>query len=116
MRNADGRFCGSELDPIRGKIEIFRGPFSGTPPLEILTNSSYATPTEKPAIAKWLSLYDSCFQHEVQVVASSQLPSTVTPLVRDKLILLGRDARQKLGALTEFLYEGKLTYGEYARK
>lgn len=105
-----------ELDPIRGKIELFRGPFSGTPPLDILTNSSYATPSERPAIARWLSIYNSCFQHEVQVVLSSQLPSTISPVMRDKLVLLGREARQKLGTLTKSLYEGKLSYGEYARK
>jgi len=105
-----------ELDPIRGKIEFLRSPFSGTPPLEILTNKSYVSPAVRPTIAKWLSIYDTCFQRQTEVLLASEFPSTVTPLVKDNLVLLLRATRQKLGTLTELLYEGRLTYGEYAKK
>lgn len=102
-----------DLDPIRAKIELSRGGMSGAPPPTMLADQSRPTSEEKAAIAKWNSMRAACVQEQIQYGSSLSLPPNLEPL-RDKLMLTGHQADERTGLLVAALYDGRLTYGEFA--
>jgi hypothetical protein len=41
------------LDPLRNKLELWRGQTAPPPPFEILSNDAFPTDTDRPLIARW---------------------------------------------------------------
>jgi hypothetical protein len=42
-----------ELDPIRHKVELYRDTPDSPPPIEVASNDSYPTDSDRDVIAKW---------------------------------------------------------------
>jgi hypothetical protein len=102
-----------ELDPIRTKVQLIRTFTEGAPPPEILSNNFKPNSEEKLAIARWATLSNECAQQAMHYLLSLSLPPKSIP-ARDKLVLLLRDANEQRGLLIAALYEGRLTYSEFA--
>jgi clan AA aspartic protease (TIGR02281 family) len=102
-----------EIDPIRNKIELVRTGIAGAPPPNMLSDQSRPTAQEKAAIAKWESVRESCAQQQMQYGLSLSLPTSLQS-VRDRLVLVGRETNQKTGLLVAALYDGRLTYWQFA--
>lgn len=100
------------LDPIRNKVELLRSDNDGPPPFLILSNSSIPTMSERSAIAKWATIREECFRRQIQFVSTSN----GDPLIRDKSFSFVRQAAEQINVLTVALYQGKMTYGEFARE
>jgi predicted aspartyl protease len=103
----------SELDPIRTKVQLIRTLTEGAPPPEILSNNSKPTSEERLAIARWAALADECAQQQMRYLLTLSLPPNSIS-GRDKLVLLLREANEQRGVLIAALYDGRLTYSEFA--
>lgn len=101
------------LDPIRNKIELIRPVLAGAPPPAMLADRSRPTAEEKIAIAKWQTIREACVQKQIQYGLSLSLPPNLQPL-RDKLVLDGRQTSERTGLLVAALYDGRMTYGQFA--
>ena len=120
-RIAAARQCGEGLRAapayalIRDKVELVRAP-GGAVPADIAGSDGYPTASERDAIAAWALARQRC-QHltrETQTV----LPFTGhdVALYWSQVWDIDRGAAASVDALVVSLYEGKLTYGEFARK
>jgi hypothetical protein len=88
-----------DLDPIRTKIELYRTAMSGAPPPAMLADQSRPSPEERIAIEKWNSIREAC------VLEMLSLRANLEPL---------RQANERMGLLVAALYDGRLTYGQFA--
>lgn len=104
----------AELNSIRDKVELMRLNLDAPPPFAMASNQAYPTDTERQAIAKWASLRESC---QARSRAARKPPAT--PLQRavyDQEVSFGDEVVGKVSALIVALYQGKLTYGEFAQR
>jgi predicted aspartyl protease len=102
-----------ELDPIKTKVQLSRSAIEGAPPPEILADNSKPSPEEKTAIVRWAALSNGCAQEAMRYLLGLSLPPSEIS-TRDKLVLALRQANAQRGLLIAALYEGKLTYSEFA--
>jgi hypothetical protein len=54
----------TDLDPIRNKVELYKQLSDGPPPFEIAANDTFPTTNERPIIAKWATIRDSCIKRQ----------------------------------------------------
>jgi hypothetical protein len=104
------------LDPIRSKVELYRPVADAPPPFQLAANDSYPTDMERQAIAKWASLRDACIARERAI---SRVPPSATPLQAafiEQDASFANEITGKVSALIVALYQGRLTYGEFAQK
>jgi hypothetical protein len=105
-----------ELDPIRHKIELDRAHADLPPPFEMSVNNGFPSEEDLPVIARWASVREACLR---RARAALVVPPTATPLqaayLEQKWSYLG-DSAARVSELIVGLYEGKLTYGEFAQK
>jgi hypothetical protein len=102
-----------DLDPIRNKVELIRQGTAGAPPPAMLTDQSRPTQQEKVALGKWEGMREACVQEQMRYGLSLSLSPNLEPL-RDKLLLTGRQLNEQTGLLVAALYDGRLTYGQFA--
>ena len=91
-------YADPRLDPIRDKVPLRLGPDSITP--AYLANGTMPTATEKQAIKVWLQVRELAQVHQQSVYGE---PS---PLLMQ--------TRQRITRAIADLYNGKLTYAEFA--
>jgi len=105
-----------DLDPIRGKIELYRDSFETPVPFAIATNDAFPTAAERPVIAIWATLRDECIKRSNAAfsVSPSATALQVTQIQQDRSF--GQAAGVRVGDLVVSLYQQKLTYGEFAKK
>lgn len=80
------------LSPIKDKVVFLYTGVEQTP--EMFNNQSYASALEKPVIAIWIKKRNDCNKREQNIL-----------LLRNK---------QVVDDLITLLYQGKITYGEFA--
>lgn len=107
-----------ELDIIRTKIELSRTPTDGPPPFDIATNGSYPSAEEAAAIAKWARIRESCIKKSDEAIKDdARLPANAEQtLFFEKELEFRRQTVAQVSNLIIALYQGKLTYGEFAQK
>ena len=105
-----------ELDPIQHKVELYRAVWDAPPPFEMASNESYPTDLERQAISKWATMRDVCIarQRSIPRVPASATAIQATTIEQDAAF--GDEVAGKVSALIVALYQGKLTYGEFAQK
>ena len=105
-----------ELDPIRHKVELCRAVWDAPPPFEVASNDGYPTDLERQAISKWATMRDACLarQRSLSRVPASATAMQATFIEQDAAF--GDEVSGKVSALIVALYQGKLTYGEFAQK
>lgn len=106
----------AELDPIRSKVELYRTSLDAPAPFAMAANDAYPNEAERQAIAKWASLRDACM---ARWRAGLRPPSSATPMQAtfiEQDMAFGDEIAGKVSALIVALYQGKLTYGEFAQK
>jgi len=103
-----------DFDAIRTKIELFRADADAPPPFAIASNDSFPTPAERQTIAKWATVRDNCIKRltAIQPLVSNALQAALVQQDRS----FGTEVAGRVGELIVALYEGKLTYGEFAHK
>jgi len=103
-----------DFDAIRTKIELFRAVADAPPPFAIASNDSFPTPAERPIIAKWATVRDNCLKSwaAIQPPSGNDLQAAVIQQDRS----FATEVAGGIGELIIALYEGKLTYGEFAQK
>jgi hypothetical protein len=105
-----------DLDPIRSKVELFRSDAEAPPPFAMASNSTYPSAAERVAIQRWATIRDACIQRRR---ATLTLPPSATPMQATFIQQDRSFAYQVEGSVSELvvaLYQGKLTYGEFAEK
>jgi hypothetical protein len=105
----------SALDPIRGKVELWRTSPEAPPPFEIASNDTFPIEPERPVIAQWAKIREECISR----LGATPLPATADPLqatVIQQDRAFGTEVSGRVSALIVALYQGKLTYGEFAQK
>ena len=107
-----------ELDPIRGKVELYRAINSNPPSFDITTNTAYPTAKEKLVIAKWARIREVCIAKDFEAVASTNPPpmNSMQKVFQDKELEFSKQMVSQIGSLIVALYQGKLSYGEFAQK
>ena len=106
----------TDLDPIRNKVEFYKQLSDGPPPFEIASNGTFPTDKERPLIAEWSAIRDSCLKRqeaflEVPTSANAQLVA-----VFQQEVSIFKEATANIGELIVSLYQQKLTYGEFSQK
>ena len=98
--HVDQLFADPRLDPIRGKVPLVLR--SGTVTPGLLANEDKPTPEEKHAIKVWMSIREQAQQYQLehQGPPSARLMRT----------------RQLVTRAMLQLYNGELTYGQFARR
>jgi hypothetical protein len=96
----DELFADPRLDPIRNKVPLVLHP--GTVTRALLANEDRPTPPEKQAIKVWMSIREQAQQYQLE----HQGPPSAR-LVR---------TRQLVTRAMLQLYNGELTYGQFARR
>ena len=99
-RHVDELFADPRLDPIRDKVPLVLHP--GTVTRALLANEEKPTPPEKQAIKVWMSIREQAQQYQLE----HQGPPSAR-LVR---------TRQLVTRAMLQLYNGELTYGQFARR
>ncbi len=105
-----------QLDPIRDKIEFYKSRTDGPAPFSMLSNSRYPNNEEQKAIAIFAGLRDECTNLDRQRIQHQVLPSNVNRVMYDKLNSFSLSTARQTGDLLVALYQGKITYGEFAKK
>jgi len=106
-----------ELDPIRGKVELYRSINEGSVPFEIATNNTFPTAKEKPAIAKWAKIRESCISKSTGFMSdAAKVGTSLQNSFVEQEISFSRQIQARVGELIVALYQGKLTYGEFSQK
>lgn len=105
-----------ELDIIRAKIELRRNLRDGPPPFSILSNTAYPTAAEKVAIGKWASLRDECNKKMFSHFNKRIMPTAALKNSYEAQISLTSRTLSQVSDITVSLYQGKLTYGDFAKK
>ena len=98
--SVDQLFADPRLDPIRNKVPLVLHP--GTVTRALLANEDRPTPPEKQAIKVWMSIREQAQQYQLE----HQGPPSAR-LVR---------TRQLVTRAMLQLYNGELTYGQFARR
>jgi hypothetical protein len=103
-----------DFDAIRMKIELFRADAETPPPFAIASNDTFPATADRPVIAKWATARDNCIKRldAMKPPASNALEAAFIQQDRSFAI----EAAGRLSELIVALYQGKLTYGEFAQK
>ena len=106
----------SALDPILTKVELTRSNFESPVPFGIASNAAYPTQEEIKAIATWATVRDECVtrQRNARTINPGNTPMQTLTAQQDMAFVDG--LASKIGALIVALYQGKLSYGEFAQK
>lgn len=105
-----------ELNPIRSKVDLSVASLDSPPSFQLAANDSYPSEVERQAIAKWASSRDACLARQR---AASRVPGSATPLQATYLEqgnAFADEVAGKVSALIVALYQGKVSYGEFAQK
>jgi hypothetical protein len=114
--------CKSELDqdaalePLHGKVELYRTDLVSSPPFAMLANESFAAGAEVPAIAHWADVRERCRKAGD---AAFQMPKAAYDNQRQYVTDLRNMIRsqvQGVDSLLVALYQQKVTYGEFAQR
>jgi hypothetical protein len=105
-----------ELDPIRHKVELYRAVWDAPPPFEMASNESYPADLERQAISKWATMRDACLARQRSVPRVPASATAMQAAVLEQDAAFGEEVAGKVSALIVALYQGKLTYGEFAQK
>jgi hypothetical protein len=117
MANAcAARMKAPTLDPIRGKVELVKNPPDGPVPFTVLTNGNTAAGAEQQAIGAWAKLIEQCQTEARPLLDSAPVPPEATASEVEKLKGYITDAWIEGAKLRVALYNGQLTYAEYASR
>jgi hypothetical protein len=103
-----------DFAPLRSKMEIYRPVADAPPPFVIASNETFPTPSDRVLIAKWAQVRDTCIERQASIEPTSGTALQNTVVQQDRAFAL--EVGAKVGELVLALYDGKLTYGEFARK
>ena len=106
----------ADLDPIRTKVELVRSDASAPAPFATVTNDTFATPQERRAIERWAALREECQKRTSAANAVSPAADPLQTVVIQQDRAFSMDAAGRVSALIVALYQGELTYGEFAQK
>ena len=104
------------LGAIRGKVELVKNPPDGPVPFTILTNGNTAAGPEQQAIGAWAKLIEQCQAEARPLLDAAPVPPGATASAVEKLKGYTTDAWIEGAKLRVALYNGELTYAEYASK
>ncbi|HLX30172.1 MAG TPA: hypothetical protein VKV24_16960 [Casimicrobiaceae bacterium] len=106
----------TDLDPIRGKVELYRDDWDLAPPFAIAVLDTFPNEAERTAIAKYATLRDTCIQRSdaISAIPPGSSASRRAFVMQDRAFF--KDAYARVGDLIVALYQQKLTYAEFARK
>lgn len=104
------------LDPIRSKVELVKDPPDGPVPFTILTNGNTAAGAEQQAIGLWAKEIERCQAEARPLLDAAPVPPETTASAVEKLKGYITDAWIEGAKLRVALYNGQLTYAEYASK
>jgi hypothetical protein len=110
------QMAAKSLDPIRGKVELLKNPPDGPVPFTILTNGSTVAAGEQPAIGAWAKRIERCQAEARPLLDNAPVPPGATASEVEKLKGYITDAWIEGAKLRVSLYNGELTYAEYAGK
>jgi hypothetical protein len=105
-----------DLDAIRDKVELLKSASDGPTPFEILSNKNYPSTKEKAAISLWAKMRDSCNKRIADYKETIPLSNGSTKESRMMQNSILNSALAKISSLSVQLYDGKLTYGEFAKQ
>lgn len=106
----------AELNIIREKVELLRGSDASVP-FNIASNNSRPTLSEARVIAKWASLRDNCNKRYEVIFTSNPPTGNQLQIANEyKLRSFTTQLITKVDELVVSLYQGKLTFGEFAQK
>jgi len=104
------------LDPIRGKVELVKNPPDGPVPFTVLTNRNTPAGEEQQAIGAWAKEIEQCQAQARPLIDNAPVPPEATASEIEKLKGYITDAWIEGAKLRVALYNGELTYAEYASK
>jgi hypothetical protein len=110
------RMSASTLDPIRSKVELVKNPADDPVPFTILTNKNTPAGNEQPAIGAWAKLIQQCQAEARPLMDNMPVPPEATASEVEKLKSYITDAWIEGAKLRVALYNGELSYAEYASK
>jgi hypothetical protein len=105
-----------DLDPIRSKADLSRMAAEGPPPFSIALNDTFATPSERPVIAKWIAIWNRCRRRIESPRAVPPSATAIETASLQQMSALSRILHASVGQLIHALYFQELTYGEFVRK
>jgi len=104
------------LDLIRSKADPLRVAADGEPPLALTSNDAFPSESDHLVIAEWMNLRDLCVARFDALGADLPSPNGISDIVLQQLLMLSKLSSASVGDLILALYQGKMTYGEFARK
>lgn len=116
IQSCEGRMRAPALDPIRAKVELFKSPADGPAPFAVLTNSSLPDASDRSAIDMWARTVEECQTQARALIEAIPAPPDATQSEVDKLASYITDAWIESSKLRVALYDGQLTYADYASR
>ena len=104
------------LDVIRGKVELMKTPADGPVPFTILTNRNAPSADEQQVMGVWAKLIEQCQTQARPLIDRIPVPPDVTQSQVEKLASYITEAWIEGAKLRVALYNGELTYADYASK
>lgn len=110
-------YSSSELDSIRGKVELIRRSSEASVPFQIASNETYPSNEERVVISKWAKLRERCIERTRKITdgpVSRQTP--LQQVYAEQMRGYRHQLESRVGELIVALYQLKLTYSEFAIK
>ena len=114
IQSCEARMRAPALDPIRAKVELFKSPADGPAPFAILTNSGLPDANDRQTIDLWARAVEQCQAQARPLIGAIPVPPDATQSQVDKLAAYITDAWIESSKLRVALYNGQLTYADYA--
>ena len=114
IQSCEAQMRAPALDPIRAKVELFKSPADGPAPFAILTNSGLPDANDRQAIDLWARAVEQCQAQARPLIGKLPVPPDATQSQVDKLAAYITDAWIESSKLRVALYNGQLTYADYA--
>lgn len=114
-QKCDEQTQSADFDPIRNKVELCKfGEKVKVAPFEYLANNTYPTATEKQAIAKWGVIRDQLQRNANAFLSATPpgVPADVWNQIQSNI----QKSQELQNELAVGLYQGKLTYGAFAKR
>jgi hypothetical protein len=116
LQACEARMHDRGLDAIRSKVELLKSTPDAPVPFPILTNNAMATPDEQPAIDLWSRNVETCQSDSRVLIDNIPVPPEATQSEVAKLTSYITDAWIEGSKLRVELYNGKITYADYANQ
>lgn len=104
------------LNPIRSKVVLYNDPPDASPPVSILSNTTFAAPDDDAALHAWAQIRDDCLTAGLKAAQPPTAANAAQRMVLEQDNSFFTEAHNLSNQMLVALMQHKITYGEFAEE